>query len=184
MADSLHGFAPPDANQSEPLPFLARVVRAAFAPPLMRSLPVHLAGTITSLAAYLAIRGYSALQHYYAEALTLTCLQPAGNHVKTYEALLYSFLHFDRRRPSLPPLIEAGSVAIHEQHAVHFISSLTDQNGFQAVYEAARQVDRYGAMARPRRKVERLVLFARELAGQSLLAPASPAEELYARLCE
>lgn len=167
----------------DPLQFLGRLVLGANTPANMRSLPVHLAGTITSLAAYLGIRGEASLQHYYAEALTLTCLHPTSADVEAYEALLRYFIRFDRRRPETPPSVRPGTIGINDLAATHFVQSLSDQMAFQPLYDTARQLDRYGAIARPRRKVDRLILFARELAGQSLLAPPSPPEEMYMRLC-
>lgn len=171
------------ASSPEPLSYLSRVCLAATPPPQMSSLPLQLANSITVLHENLAIRGESSLQHYYAEALTLTCLRPASNDVEPYELLLRGFVQFDRRRPALPPFIKPGTIAVDENHAVYFIQALRDQVAFQPIYEAARQFDRYGAMGRARKKMERIILFARELAGQTLIASASAPEELYGRIC-
>ncbi|MEK6371825.1 MAG: hypothetical protein AABO58_03940 [Acidobacteriota bacterium] len=172
------------APTPEPLSFLARAALGSVPPPQIRSLSVQLANTIALLAEHLAVRGESSLQHYYAEALTLKCFGPRSNDVAEYELLLRGFVQFDRRRPLLPRLIEPGSLAVDEAHAVHFVQALGDQASFQPIYEAARQLDRYGPIARPVKKMERIILFAREIAGQSLLAARSAPEELYGRICE
>jgi hypothetical protein len=168
---------------AEPLPFLARVALVSVPPPQMQSLPVQLAHAISVLADHLGVRGETSLQHYYAEALTLKCFQPKSSDVAVYEALLRAFVQFDRRRPFLPQFIERASLALDQAHAVHFVQAIADQPRFQPVYEAAGQLDRYGPVARPRRKMERIVLFAREMAGQSLLAAPSAPEEIYGRIC-
>jgi hypothetical protein len=173
-----------EGSTSQPLPFLGRLVLRAVAPPHMRSLPIQFASSIGLLADHLAVRGESSLQHYYAEALTLTCLRPRSSDIAAYESLLRSFVQFDRRQPALPPMIEAGALTMNEGHVVHFVQTLGDQSAFQPLYEAAQQLPRYGALSRPRRKIERMIVFARELAGQPLLGPCSAPEELYARVCE
>ena len=102
--------------------------------------------------------------------------------MKRYEALLLTFIRFDRRHPSLPDVDAFLPLNLQDQQSIHFVQLARSQPSFQALYEAARQFDAYGAMGRSARKVERIVLFARELSGRPLLADTSAEESVYMRL--
>jgi hypothetical protein len=134
------------------------------------------------LSGYLWIRGESQFEHYYSQAIALGCVRPATPEIRRYEALLLSFIRFDRRRPALPEADAFLPLALNDQQCIHFIQLVRSQASFQPLYEAATQFDSYGAMSRPPRKLERIVLFARELTARPLLAPPNTEEEIYLRL--
>ncbi len=169
----------------EPLTSFARIARGAAPHPAMPSLNLQFASAVAQLGSFLTIRGEAACEHYFAQALTLGCLRPLGADIAQWERTLMLFVLFDRRRPILPALSVIGDLAVVEQPAIHFIQLLRDQSAFQPVYDSARRLDRFGAVSRARRKMENIVLLSRELAGRSLLAPATPAEQDFLRLaCE
>lgn len=148
----------------------------------MPSLGLQLSSAISQLGSFLTIRGETNVEHYFAQALTLVCLQPGSNDVTPYEATLLMFIRHDRRNPNLPRLMTFPEISLVETNSAHFINSLGEQAAFQPIYQSARQLDGYGAIARSRKKMEHIILLSREIAGRSLLAPASAAEELYLRL--
>ena len=164
------------------LNLLADVVRGAGSAHGFASLPLQAANAVKDLAANLWIRGESHLEHYYAEAIALACVRPATADMRTYEALLLTFIRFDRRHPSLPDVDAFLPLNLQDQQSIQFVQLARSQPSFQALYEAARQFDAYGAMGRSPRKVERIVLVARELSGRPLLADASAEESVYIRL--
>ena len=168
----------------EPLTFLSRIVQGAVAPQSMPSLSLQVASAVAQLGSFLTIRGENGVEHYFAQALTLGCLKPAANDISPLERTLFLFIAYDRRRPQLPRLAAAGSLALQEAAAIHFIQLLRDQNAFQPLYESAGVLDRYGAIARTRRKMERIVLLSRELTGRNFLLPPTTIEELYLRLAQ
>jgi hypothetical protein len=171
-----------DRERREALRLLANVVRRSGTSQSFASLPVQMANALMELSGYLWIRGESQLEHYYAEAIALACVRPGSAEVRRYEALLLSFIRFDRRRPMLPEAEAFLPLLLNDQQCIHFIQLVRSQASFQPLYEAASQFDTYGAMARPRRKVERIVLFARELTARTLLGAASAEEEIYLKL--
>jgi hypothetical protein len=170
------------AKSVQPLTFLAHVVSHAASPLQMGSLNLQLASAVAQLGSYLTIRGEASYEHYWGEAITLSCLQPVDSDVRAFEATLLQFIRYDRRNPQLPRLTGVLPLSVHAAHSVMFIQRLRDQEAFQSLYDQARQLDRYGAVARPRRKAERLILLAREIVGQNLLGSPSAAEEMYLRL--
>lgn len=171
-----------ERERREALRLLANVVRRSGSSSSFASLPVQMANALVELSGYLWIRGESHLEHYYAESIALACLRPGNSDVRRYEALLLSFIRFDRRRPMLPEPEAFLPLLLNDQHSLHLIQLIRSQASFQPLYEAARQFDSYGAMSRPRRKLERIILFARELTAQSLLGPATTEEGVYLRL--
>ena len=171
-----------DRERREALRLLANVIRRAGSSPAFASLPVQMANALMELSGYLWIRGESHLEHYYAESIALGCVRPAHADLRRYEALLLSFIRFDRRRPMLPEPDAFLPLLLNDQQCIHFIQLVRSQASFQPLYEAAKQFDTYGAMARPRRKLERIVLFARELTARTLLGPPTAEEEVYLRL--
>jgi hypothetical protein len=171
-----------ERERREALRLLANVVRRSASSQAFASLPVQMANALMELSGYLWIRGESHLEHYYAESIALGCVRPGNADVRRYEALLLSFIRFDRRRPMLPEADAFLPLLLNDQQCIHFIQLVRSQASFQPLYEAAQQFDAYGAIARPRRKLERIVLFARELTARTLLGPATPEEEVYLRL--
>jgi hypothetical protein len=164
------------------LRLLADVMRSAGSSQGFASLPLQAANAVKDLAANLWVRGESHLEHYYAEAIALACVRPSSADMRRYEALLLTFIRFDRRHPALPDVDAFLPLNLQDQQSIHFVQLARSQPSFQALYEAARQFDAYGAMGRSARKVERIVLFARELSGRPLLADASAEEGMYMRL--
>jgi hypothetical protein len=171
-----------ERDRREALRLLANVIRRSSSSQAFASLPVQMANALMELSGYLWIRGESYLEHYYAESIALGCVRPAATDIRRYEALLLSFIRFDRRRPMLPEADAFLPLMLNDQQCIHFIQLVRSQASFQPLYEAALQFDTYGAMARPRRKLERIVLFARELTARTLLGPPTPEEEIYLRL--
>ncbi len=171
-----------ERERREALRLLANVVRRSGSSQSFASLPVQMANALMELSGYLWIRGESHLEHYYAESLALACVRPGNADVRRYEALLLSFIRFDRRRPTLPEADAFLPLLLNDQQSIHFIQLVRSQASFQPLYEAARQFDSYGAMSRSRRKLERITLFARELTARPLLGAATPEEEVYLRL--
>jgi hypothetical protein len=174
----------PDVQRErrEALRLLANVVRRAGSAQSFASLPVQMANSIIELSGFLWIRGESHLEHYYAESLALGCIRPASSDLRMYQSLLLSFIRFDRRRPTLPEPDAFLPLSLGDQQCIHFIQLLRSQISFQPLYESARQFDSYGAMGRPQRKLERIVLFSRELTARPMLADTSPEEQMYLRL--
>lgn len=166
----------------ETLGLLAGLVRAAGVSQSLASLPMRFASELVELSKFLWIRGESRFEHYYAEALSLACMRPATADIRGYETLLLAFIRFDRRHPAFPATENILPLKLNEQYCIHFTELLRTQAAFQPVYEAAAQIEAYGAVGRSRRKGERIVLLARELSGQPLLSTATPQEELYLRL--
>lgn len=166
-------------RSTDTLRLLARVVQGSNPCHGLASLPVQFANALVDLAECVWIRGESHLEHYYAEALTMACLRPASADIRGYELLLLAFIRFDRRHPELPVPEQVLPLDLDAQHCVHFIQLLRSQSAFQPLYEAASQVESYGAMARAQKKSERIILLSRELSGQALLARLSAREEMY-----
>ena len=171
-----------ERERREAVRLLANVVRRAGSSQAFASLPVQMANALMELSGYLWIRGESHLEHYYAEAIALACVRPGDADIRRYEALLLSFIRFDRRRPMLPEADAFLPLLLNDQQCIHFIQLVRSQASFQPLYQAANQFDAYGAMARPRKKLERIVLFARELTARTLLGVPTPEEEIYLRL--
>jgi len=171
-----------DRERREALRLLANVVRRSGSSQSFASLPVQMANALMELSGYLWIRGESQLEHYYAESIALACIRPGNADVRRYEALLLAFIRFDRRRPLLPEADAFLPLLLNDQPCIHFIQLVRSQASFQPLYQAATQFDAYGAMARPRRKLERIILFSREITARGLLAPPTPEEEIYLRL--
>ena len=171
-----------DRERREAVRLLANVIRRSNSSPSFASLPVQMANALMELSGYLWIRGESHLEHYYAESIALACVRPASADIRRYEALLLSFIRFDRRRPMLPEPDAFLPLMLNDQQCIHFIQLVRSQASFQPLYHAATQFDVYGAMARPRRKLERIILFAREITARTLLGPATAEEEIYLRL--
>jgi hypothetical protein len=171
-----------EASPVEPLTCLARIVQNASSPELMRSLGLQLASAIGQLGSFLTIRGEVAVEHYFAQAITLACLQPSTSDVTSYEQTLTLFILYDRRKAYLPRLVAVPSLSVISAPTTHFIQSLRSQSSFQAIYDTAAMLDRYGAISRSRKKMERIVLLSRELGGRSLLAPPTAVEERYLAL--
>ncbi|HEY2829702.1 MAG TPA: hypothetical protein VGJ88_06240 [Thermoanaerobaculia bacterium] len=171
-----------DRDRRDSLRLLANVVRRSDSSQSFASLPVQMANTLMELSGYLWIRGESQLEHYYSQAIALACVRPATPDIRRYEALLLSFIRFDRRRPALPEADAFLPLLLNDQQCIHFIQLVRSQASFQPLYEAARQFDSYGAMSRPPRKLERIILFGRELTARALLGPATAGEEIYLRL--
>lgn len=166
----------------EPLTSLARVAQTALPPSSMPSLGFQFASAISQLGSYLHVRGDECVEHYYAAALTLAGLEPAGHDTRPYEALLLTFIRFDRRSPSLSILFPAAQFQIQRPNVIHFIQLLHDQAAFRAIYAAARQLDAYPTRAPSPRKIERIVFLARELSGRPLLNPLTELEQIYSSL--
>ena len=166
----------------EPLTCLSRICQTAAPPSHMLSLGFQLSSAIAQLGSFLAVRGETRYEHYFAQAITLSCLQPASANISGFEKTLMLFVMYDRRRPQLPRLSAISDLAVNEAPSIHFIQLLREQAGFQVAYECVRQIDRYGAMSRSTRKMERIILLARELAGHHLLAASSAIEDHYLRL--
>lgn len=171
-----------DAARIEPLTLLSRIAQAAVPPDPMPSLSFQLASAVSQLGSFLHVRGEENIEHYYGTALTLACFEPVDNDIRPYQAILHTFLNFDRRSPALPALVPAAQLRLQKSSSIHFIQQLRDQKSFQAIYAAARQVDTYGTWTRSRKKCDRIILLARELGGRSLVAPMSAEEELVVRL--
>jgi len=171
-----------ERERREALRLLANIVRRSNSSPAFASLPVQMANALMELSGYLWIRGESHLEHYYAESVALSCVRPANAEPRRYEALLLAFIRFDRRRPIRPEAEAFLPLLLNDQQCIHFIQLVRSQPSFQPLYQAATQFDGYGAMARPRRKLERIILFSREITARGLLAPPTPEEEIYLRL--
>lgn len=181
---SVAAYEQPGAIPSsvEPLTFFARVAQTAIPPETMASLAFQLASAAAQLGSYLRIRGDECVEHHYGAALTLACLEPLQNDLRPYQALLHVFTRFDRRSPNLPGLVPAGQLRLQKGSSLFFIQHLRDQRAFQTIYEAARQIDTYGARSHAPRKIERIILLSRELAGKPLLAPPTAPEQLFTTL--
>src|SRR2546430_1376670 len=95
---------PSQAPSIEPLTLLARIMQGALPPDNMPSLGLQAASAVAQLGSFLHVRGDECVEHHYAAALSLACLEPVKSDVRPYEGILHIFLRFDRRSPSLPAL--------------------------------------------------------------------------------
>src|ERR1051325_7260646 len=117
MATAMTAVAPaaPGVAALEPLSFLARIAQTAAPPEAMPSLSYQLASAISQLGSFLRVRGEESVEHHFAAALTLACLEPAHSDIRPYEAILLAFIRYDRRAPALP-LVGAGDLRIRQSH--------------------------------------------------------------------